>query len=63
MTFLTDGVGRFEKTLPKIRVVIRKKYLGQCLRGGLLNYCFLRELVLNALSFYKTYFSWLCLTW
>lgn len=36
MNFLTDGVGRFEKTLHKIMVVIMKKYLGQCLRGGLL---------------------------
>lgn len=36
MSFLTDGVGRFEKTLHKIMVVIMKKCLGQCLRGGLL---------------------------
>lgn len=36
MNFLTDGVGRFEKMLHKIMVVIMKMYLGQCLRGGLL---------------------------
>lgn len=47
MSFLTDGVGRFEKTLHEIMVVIVKKCLGQCLRRGLLNYCFLIELVLN----------------
>lgn len=45
MNFLTDGVGRFEKTLHKIMVLIMKKYLEQCLRGRLLNYCFLIELV------------------
>lgn len=36
MNFLADGVGRFEKTLHKIIVVIMRKYLGQCLRGRLL---------------------------
>lgn len=33
MNFLADGVGRFEKTLHKIMVVIMKRYLGQSLRG------------------------------
>lgn len=36
VNFLADGVGRFEKTLYKIMLVIMKKYLGQCLRERLL---------------------------
>lgn len=33
MNFLADGVGRFEKTLHEIMIVIMKRYLGQSLRG------------------------------
>lgn len=53
MNFLTDGVGRFEETLHKIMVVIRKKVFGTVFKEGtiILNYCFLIELGLNALSF------------
>jgi len=39
--FLADSVGRFEKMLNKIMVVIMKRYLGQCGEDYILNYAVL----------------------
>lgn len=57
MTFLTDGVGRFEKTLPKIRVVIRKKIFGTVFKGRTIKLLFSKRTCFKCFVFLQDLFQ------